>query len=591
MDSLQTVTPRAIPAAILALALTSCGEAPEAPWHQIDLCRKAPVARKLTGWRGPCERGLETLRGRALRAIRMRPGGRIAWDVELGAAPRLSFRPVPEGGQCPYLVVVRDQDRERTVVFKDAFTPTGYNVSKPVDVDLAAFAGRPIRLILLSPEDRKDSCQRANFASPSIVYQEAAVEVGRADARPNILFIGIDTLRADAVGAYRVGSSVTPAIDHLAKESDVFLNAFTAINNTNPSFISLMTGLYPKNHGIYNLRTPLPDAVTTLAELLHGAGYSTRAVVAARHLGMSSGLDQGFDKFVSPVRQFFGETIVNQGMQWMQDIEQPFFIWLHLFDPHIPHNPPHPYDLGYRASRLAGLSPMETWTEFREVGPRDFDPRTDLEGNLDLYPGEVAYVDRQIDRLLSFMRSRDLLENTIVVLVADHGETLGERGQFFNHAGLHDNTTHVPLMIRWPGAGKGRRLSGLVQHLDVFPTLLEAAGLTPPERDGMDLRRQAETGARGRPAVFAEHAGAKGWMVRTTKYKLLVDKVDGRSLYDLKKDPEEMENLAGTGLAVEKELADLLERWKTTRRKVVAPVEMEITEKERKDLEALGYVD
>lgn len=583
---------RPIGTVALMLALVSCGEAPQKPWRQVDLCAEPPVERNLAGWRGPCERGLGTLRGRSFRTIRVRPGGRIGWRLALGTEPRLSFRPIAEGDACPYLVVVRDRDRARTVVLREAFTPTGHNVAEPVSVDLTPFEESSILLLLMSPETPNERCEIAHFASPFVVFREPAEEVRRAAAtRPNILLIGVDTLRADALGAYRDGASITPAIDRLARESDLWLNAFTVINNTNPSFISMMTGLYPKNHGVYNLKTPLPNEATTLAELLREAGYATRAVVAARHLGTSSGLDQGFEKFVSPTRQYFGETVVNQGIEWMQQIDRPFFIWLHLFDPHVPHNPPHPYDLGYRAARLEGLSPMGSWIGFRDIGPREFDPRTDLEGHLDLYPGEVAYVDRQIDRLLSFMESRGLLDETVVALVADHGETLGERGQLFNHVGLHDNTTHVPLMIRWPGAKAGRRLSGLVQHLDLFPTLLEAAGLTPPERDGVDLRRQADDGARGRRAVFAEHAGARGWMVRTAKYKLLADREGELALYDLEKDPAETNDLAGTGLAVEAELAELLKRWIAARRELVAPVELEITEEERKELEALGYVD
>lgn len=577
---------------LLWAVLVSCGESPETPWQQVDLCREAPAARQRTAWRGPCENGFDTIRGRAFRSIGMKPGGRIVWNVELGKDPRFSFRPAPEGDSCPFLVVVRDQDDARTVVFKKSFKPTGYNVNETVDVDLSVFQERSIRLILQSPVTPDEACDVANYASPVVVYRrEEVVRAAAEPTPPNVLFIGIDTLRADALGAYRDGASVTPAIDRLAEESDVWLNAFTVINNTNPSFISLMTGLYPKNHGVYNLKTPLPREATTLAELLKNAGYTTRAIVAARHLGQTAGLEQGFDTFLSPHRQYFGETVVNQGIEWMQETERPFFIWLHLFDPHVPHNPPRPYDLGYRAARLDGLAPMGSWIEFREIGPRAFDPRTDLEGHLDLYPGEVAYVDRQMDRLLAFMESRDLLEETIVVLVADHGETLGERDQLFNHAGLHDNTTHVPLMIRWPGARQGRRFTGLVQHIDLFPTILAAAGVTPPDRDGLDLAGKSKAGDRGRRAVFAEHAGAKGSMVRTSKYKLIHIDGEGRFLYDLEADPEETTNLAGTGLAAEDELADLLDRWSETRRDLVAPVELEITEDERKDLEALGYVD
>ncbi|MES1244024.1 MAG: sulfatase-like hydrolase/transferase, partial [Acidobacteriota bacterium] len=183
------------------------------------------------------------------------------------------------------------------------------------------------------------------------------------------------------------------------------------------------------------------------------------------------------------------------------------------------------------------------------------------------------------------------LDDTLLVLVADHGESLGEHGVLFRHVGLHDTTTHVPLLIRWPGHERqGRRIAGLVETLDVFPTILKAAGLTPPASDGQDLATHPD-----RRAVFAEHSDRFGAMVRTRDHKYIWSQglpklfPDGPYLYDLKVDPGETRNLAGQGLPEEKRLSDLLRRWQQDRRPAPEARPREQSDEEKARLKALGY--
>jgi arylsulfatase A-like enzyme len=242
-----------------------------------------------------------------------------------------------------------------------------------------------------------------------------------------------------------------------------------------------------------------------------------------------------------------------------------------------------------------GLSPVRTWSPFRQPEPRGFSEPV-LGGDRDLYDGEVAYLDRQAGRLLDFLESRGLLENTIVAVVADHGENLGDHGIRFRHVGLFDSTTHVPLMIRWPGRQpEGRRIEGLVQTVDLFPTLAAATGLEAPKQDGTDLRELTGGERRGRRAVFSEHAGRLGVSVRTREHRYGLNQgnekffPDGPYLYDLKADPGETLNLAGRGLPIEKELNQLLLRWISDRRRNPSPESRDLTEEEEKKLRALGY--
>ncbi len=470
-----------------------------------------------------------------------------------------------------------------------------------VEIDLAAYAGRKIDLLLQidgsaahAPDQPIPS---ALWGSPAIYSRQDLPAAQQAsEDRPNILLIGIDTLRADALGAWGKQPSPSPALDRLAGESDVWLDAYTAFNVTNPSFASILTGLYGKNHGVYDLQTPLPRSQTTLAEQLAGAGYETLALISASHLGdHSSGLGQGFAEVHTATEQSAAELNVDTTMDWLASHagrKKPFFIWLHLFDPHTPHTPPEPYALGFRPAEAAGLSPVRAWVPFRQPGPRGFTEQV-LGANRDLYFGEVAYLDRQVGRLMDFLESRGLLRNTVVTVVADHGENLGEHGIRFRHVGLFETTTHVPLMIRWPERG-GRRIEGLVQTLDLYPTLLSAAGLKANATDGQDLRELTGEGHTGRRAVFSEHAGRLGVSVRTREYRYGLNQgnapfPDGPYLYDLKADPQEEQNLAGRGLPVEKELNALLLRWLADRRKSPTPQSRDLTEEEIQKLRALGY--
>lgn len=611
------------------LSALSCGPAEpvKGAWHWTSLLGQKPVMdvnspdagerrqwHRVVTYLGPKEvrdrrivhpssfENVPELTSGEILALRQLVNSRLKWTVELGEDPYLSFIPLRnQQHRLPfvYRVLVREEaGGPETLIFETEAGALVPPAQATEYVDLSKYAGKTIELLfeLLPPRRMVRPAPRARglWGSPGIYSRKAWIPPAPQE-KPNVLLIGADTLRADALGAYGANPSVTPGLDRLAAQSDVWTEAISSYNVTNPSFVSLMTGLYGKNHGVYDLSTPLPEDETTLAELFQGAGYETLAVISARHLGPhGSGLGQGFDEVALAEHHNAAEHAVNLTMGWISERRKPFFAWLHLFDPHTPHTPPAPYGLGFRPDQAYGLSPPEKWEIYRNPGWVPY-VHASLGGQKDLYAGEVAYMDHQVDRLLDFLESRGLLENTIVVFISDHGENLEDHGILYGHHGLWDTTVHVPLMIRWPGAKpEGRRIDGFVQNVDVFPTLAAAAGLDAPETDGQDLRTMTEEGRRRRVA-FSEHAHQSGTRVRTEEFAYMVSHgnpflEDGAYLYDLREDPEELENLAGTGHPQEAELDRILRGWLADRRGGDRPVPVDLSEEDVQRLKALGYL-
>ena len=576
--------PRTTCAASALLACTAFLGCPAEPdttaWRQTDLWLAAPQAAR---------RMFNTAQGRAVRSLPARPDQILHFPLELAGRPHFSFRPITnQRTACRFEVAFTNASGTSDVLYSELQRATGPNLPSIISLDLSAHAGEIGTLELRVTSQPTTPCE-AHWASPRVVDSIAHRVVPR-EQHPNVLLLAADTLRADALGAYGRSPSVTPVLDALADQSQVWLHAFSTANNTNPSLASLMTGLYPKDHGLFDLVSRLPASHVTLAEHFQAAGYATFGAVSAAHV-KNAGLDQGFDQYLRPGGQFFAETVVDMAIDWLQtDHERPSFAWLHFFDPPAPPTPPAPYAQGYRPAKAAGMAPVREWTPFREPGPLAFDPRspTFAPGHRELYAGEIAYLDREIGRLLDFLRSRDQLDSTIVAFVADHGEALGEHDSWFRHKGLYDETTHVPLMIRWPGGEPTGRVQDLVQHFDVFATLLEAIG-TISDSDARPLQQ-----APGRDVVFANHANDEGHMIRTKQHLFIFERATRQlprrsKLFDLETDPGALQDLTGSNHPLETELANQLGSWRATQRSGARAEPVEIDSVERDRLRALGY--
>ena len=352
----------------------------------------------------------------------------------------------------------------------------------------------------------------------------------------NVLLITLDTTRADRIGSYGYAAAETPSLDALASKGVLFENAVTPTAFTLPSHSSIMTGLYPPFHGVrLNGGAALADVQVTLAERLAASGYRCGAVVGAFVVDQRWGLSQGFESYdddfeMAPDQKLDlagvqrpGDQVVDVGLGWLdQPDERPFFAWLHFYDPHIPYDPPEPY-----RSRFDGG------------------------GKNGLYDGEIAFTDAQVGRLLDWLDDRGLAENTVVVVVGDHGESLGDHGEKEHGYYIYDATVKVPLIVRVPGADlEGVRVPAQVRTIDVLPTVLDLVGVEAPSPlHGESLVSlmfdPEEAGPKNAylesMSVHLQYGWSALYSVRTSSYKFI--DAPREELYDLSWDPSESENL------------------------------------------------
>src|SRR5262249_43661304 len=304
------------------------------------------------------------------------------------------------------------------------------------------------------------SLTRVRTASGTVLGR-LPVGVSRADL--NVLLITLDTTRADRIGAYGFSEIQTPSLDRLSREGVLFEQATSAAPLTLPAHSSLFTGKFPPEHGVRdNGGFFLDPRETTLARVLKGKGFRTGAFVGAYVLDSRWGLDQGFDTYFDDFDltqykaislgaiQRPGNEVVDHGLQWLASVgSSRFFCWLHLYDPHTPYDPPEPYKSIYRGRP---------------------------------YLGEIAFVDAQVGRALTYLESHRLLDRTIVVVMGDHGESLGDHGEATHGFFVYESVLRVPLIVRAPFSQTlgGRRVADVVRSVDVMPTVLELLDLGAP---------------------------------------------------------------------------------------------------------------
>jgi choline-sulfatase len=386
-----------------------------------------------------------------------------------------------------------------------------------------------------------------------------------------LVLITLDTARADRLSPYGLGDVAMPALERLAREGVVFDQATTVAPLTLPAHTSLLTGLLPPRHGVReNASAPLSNDHVTLAEILEARGFRTGAFVGSAILNADRGLGQGFQEYGNVSRdslerplspgggaQRRGSAVIDDAIRWLTKVgDSPFFLWAHLYDPHRPYEAPEPF-----ASR--------------------HDP----------YVAEIAYADSQIGRLLHALDERALRDRVIVIVTADHGESLREHREIDHGIFLYESVLRVPLIVRAPGVAP-RRIADLVRLTDVMPTILDLLRLPLPALDGTSLVDVMR--GHGGPELegYAEslyperHGWAPLFSLRSNRFKFI--DAPQAELYDLQRDPFEQQNI----LNQRRELAAALQaRLRTqVRRAPSTAAKGQGDDELRARLAALGYV-
>jgi arylsulfatase len=356
----------------------------------------------------------------------------------------------------------------------------------------------------------------------SAVGAPALIRARGDAARPNVVLVVVDALRADHVSANGYAREVTPNLDRLvAGEGVTFRQASTASPWTYPANAAVMTGRLPFRLNATWDNTTLPPGELTLAEVLQRAGYATAGFVSAPFTrGVPNGFGQGFQVYDDWVAHqnvlesnLLAGVINARAQTWLNSWSggtQPLFLFLYYFDPHTWYNPPAPYDLRYDPSYTGALTPGVYRNGEDVVGGKLVPTPRDVEHLLALYDGEIAYWDAMFGSMLDYLRGRGLLDNTLLLVTSDHGDMFGEHGKWTHGNCLYEEVLRVPLLMRHSGViPKGVVVEAPAQSMDIMPTILDWLSLDVPDGlDGVSLRALAEGRSAPDRDVFSEIEGS-----------------------------------------------------------------------------------
>jgi arylsulfatase A-like enzyme/Tfp pilus assembly protein PilF len=414
----------------------------------------------------------------------------------------------------------------------------------------------------------------------------AGSAVAAPSARPNVILITLDTTRADRMGFLGSQRGLTPNLDALARQSAVFSRAYAQVPITTPSHVTILTGTYPQFNHVNDFAVPLTKDIPYLPEILHEQGYKTAAFVGCAVLdpqsGGAPGFDRGFDTYDAgfsarrpgddryQTMERRGGDVVARALAWLnQNPSEPFFLWVHVYDPHIPYDPPEPFRSRYASEP---------------------------------YDGEIAYADSVVGKLLDDLRARKLYDGALIALMADHGEAFGEHGEHTHGIFLYDETIHVPLLFKLPGKGAaGKRVDARAGLVDVTPTILDIVGMPVPKAvQGESLvALMRDVGSPTKPVpdrpAYAETdypQRAFGWSslrgLRTGKYLFI--EAPRKELYDQSTDSKAEHNLSSAANAVTETLSSRLDAFRRKTSSSEKAPEVEANLQREQQLAALGYV-
>ncbi len=429
--------------------------------------------------------------------------------------------------------------------------------------------------------------------------------------KQNVILLVIDTLRADHLGCYGYDRNTSPHLDGLSGRSILFRDVTAQAPWTNPSVATLMTSLYPSSHHMLTLRAggrlrTLDGDIETLAEVFRDHGYRTAAFTANPWLVSGIGIERGFETYRNLPLTTRAITLNGMAVEWMEHLRDdgPFFLYVHYMDVHGPYDPPAPYDEFFepeKPGRLLEPEEIERMPEYLRV-----EGLTTLEEYEALYDGGIRYWDSCLSLFLADLRSLGILDESLLIVTADHGEEFLDHGGFNHGSTLFQEQLHVPLIWCPPhGRGNGRIVDQPVELVDVMPTLLSSLEIEPPAlQQGEDLSPLLDGGSLEPRPAFSEAAVAFGGVampegtMKSVKFgdrKAIVNLDTGElAVYDLSENPGESDSSRAEAAAGKEGLLSVLGKWIDRNRKVGSLFETgrhETPAGIREELEALGYIE
>ncbi len=404
----------------------------------------------------------------------------------------------------------------------------------------------------------------------------------------NIIFIVIDTLRATRLGCYGCDKPTSPSIDKLASEGALFERCFAPGIPTTPAHTTMFTGLHPITHNIvcHGGQVDLDRKIPVLPEMMQGAGFTTAAV--DNLYDIKPWLARGYEYYINPSFRHKLRLLVScdqinaRAIPWLKShASEQFFLFLHYWEPHTPYLPPtkyrtfYPPDKNPCSSEFTSFEPIKKqpfWEMFGDIWFNKLGNITDADYISSLYDAEIRRVDDGIAEIIQAVDDLGLAEDTLIVLTGDHGESLTSHDIYFDHHGLYDDVIHVPLIMQMQGTiPAGVRVKPMVQHLDIAPTMLEAANAKqPPSLEGQSLwplATGAATEGGYEKIICCENTWQSKWSLRSETMKLILSRkpdyhgMPRRELYDLINDPNELTNIAEAQSEIADSMEAELEAW------------------------------
>lgn len=460
----------------------------------------------------------------------------------------------------------------------------------------------------------------ASASPPPLPTPSAVAAADPSRPRRNVVLISLDSLRADHVGAYGYKRDTSPNFDRFAREGVLYRNAISTSSWTLPTHLTMFTGRSQISHGVNVDTKVLSTAIPTLGEIFHEAGYATAGFVSGPYVGGHYGYARGMDAYEELSARWgkgaearaaiLSPEINEKGLAWLaqQDGKRPFFLFLHYFDIHYDFVPPAPYDTMFDPD-YTGTMDGRMFIERDDVNAK-MDPR-DLDHIRALYDGEIRFTDEHVGRILDHLKTRGLLENTVVMIVSDHGDEFFEHGNKGHHRTVYDEVLHIPFALRLPdGEHAGKTVEEQVTLLDVFPTLLDAAGFpVPGDAEGDSLVAWLRGEKPTREAIYSDFYDKRGFNLQVARRtpdsktiqhfnRITHPKRGPLEYYDLASDAEESDNRAEqhpgeVAASVDAMTGWLEQQWRMHRLAEHAAggqESIEIDDETMKRLESLGYV-